>query len=132
VVAGNTSAGDGGALWLLGSEGVVAGTLIVDNGAGGLAGGLHVDASPATISSCELSGNGLAVHVVSPGRALVDARMNWWGSSTGPYHPTLNPGGLGDEVSDSVQFDPWNVAAEAPADPPVVRKTWGAIKAMHR
>lgn len=26
---------------------------------------------------------------------------------TGPYHPTLNPGGLGDTVSNNVNFDPW-------------------------
>jgi hypothetical protein len=35
----------------------------------------------------------------------VDARFNWWGDSTGPYHSTLNPTGLGDEVSDYVTFD---------------------------
>jgi len=36
-----------------------------------------------------------------------DARQNFWGDSTGPYHPTLNPDGLGDRVSDSVLFDSW-------------------------
>ncbi len=35
----------------------------------------------------------------------VDARGNWWGDATGPYHPTKNPGGLGDDVSDYVLFD---------------------------
>ncbi|MFC1760799.1 nitrous oxide reductase family maturation protein NosD [Planctomycetota bacterium] len=39
--------------------------------------------------------------------AIVDALANWWGDNSGPYHPTTNPGGLGDEVSDSVLFDPW-------------------------
>jgi parallel beta-helix repeat protein len=38
------------------------------------------------------------------GSETVDARFNWWGDSTGPYHPTLNPTGLGDEVSDNVTF----------------------------
>jgi len=37
----------------------------------------------------------------------VDAINNWWGSSSGPYHPTLNPSGTGDKVSDYVIFDPW-------------------------
>ena len=37
----------------------------------------------------------------------VDARNNWWGDASGPYHPTLNSGGLGDEVSNNVDFDPW-------------------------
>jgi nitrous oxidase accessory protein NosD len=38
---------------------------------------------------------------------VVDARYNWWGDATGPYHPTLNPEGLGDAVSDDVDFIPW-------------------------
>ncbi|MBI5060150.1 T9SS type A sorting domain-containing protein [candidate division KSB1 bacterium] len=38
----------------------------------------------------------------------IDARWNYWGDSTGPFHPDLNPGGLGDEVSDFVLFEPWH------------------------
>jgi hypothetical protein len=37
----------------------------------------------------------------------VAAENNWWGDPTGPYHPTQNPGGLGDRVSDFVLFVPW-------------------------
>lgn len=37
----------------------------------------------------------------------VDAEDNWWGDATGPYHPTTNSGGLGDQVSDYVDYDPW-------------------------
>ncbi len=37
-----------------------------------------------------------------------DAAFNWWGDSTGPYHPWLNPDGLGDAVSDRVSFEPWH------------------------
>lgn len=37
----------------------------------------------------------------------VDATNNWWGHSSGPYHPTLNSDGLGDEVSDRILFDPF-------------------------
>jgi hypothetical protein len=36
-----------------------------------------------------------------------DARYNWWGDATGPYNPTLNPSGLGNPVSDNVNFSPW-------------------------
>ncbi len=45
-----------------------------------------------------------------------DARYNWWGDATGPYHETswLYMGqpygphyGLGDDVSDYVLYDPW-------------------------
>ena len=37
----------------------------------------------------------------------VDATDNWWGSSSGPFHPTENPQGTGDPVSDNVLFVPW-------------------------
>lgn len=38
----------------------------------------------------------------------IDARYNWWGHESGPFHPTLNPGGEGDTLlSDSVFFAPW-------------------------
>jgi hypothetical protein len=41
----------------------------------------------------------------------VDATYNWWGDASGPYHETLNPDGIGDEVSfdgeASVDFEPW-------------------------
>ncbi len=36
----------------------------------------------------------------------IDARNNWWGSDSGPRHPS-NPYGTGDRVSDNVLFDPW-------------------------
>ena len=58
----------------------------------------------------------------------IDAENNNWGSPTGPYHPTLNPTGLGDSVSDNVDFEPWfgaetgSVVVDpdvAPGDPPV-------------
>ncbi len=38
---------------------------------------------------------------------LLDARYNWWGDVGGPYHTTQNPGGLGNQVSNDVDFTPW-------------------------
>jgi len=38
---------------------------------------------------------------------LVNARYNYWGDATGPFHSTKNPLGLGDPVSDSIEFSPW-------------------------
>ena len=37
----------------------------------------------------------------------MDAENNFWGDSTGPYHPTLNPTGQGDTIAGRVDFDPW-------------------------
>ncbi len=48
-------------------------------------------------------GNGLAYQAFS----YNDARHNYWGDSTGPYNALHNPQGHGDNVSDSVVFNPW-------------------------
>lgn len=38
----------------------------------------------------------------------INAENIWWGSVTGPYHPSLNPRGRGDAVSNGVVFSPWS------------------------
>ena len=53
------------------------------------------------------------VYNSSPGDT-VDARYNYWGAATGPYHEDLNPSGEGNDVSDGVLFEPWLDSAEGP------------------
>ncbi len=61
--------------------------------------------STPMIHYCNITDNiGFAARSIS---TTIDCENNWWGDATGPYHPTLNPGGLGDTVSDYVDFDPW-------------------------
>ncbi|MEW6069036.1 MAG: right-handed parallel beta-helix repeat-containing protein [Candidatus Thermoplasmatota archaeon] len=36
-----------------------------------------------------------------------NATYNWWDSATGPYHPSTNPSGTGNRVSDNVLYNPW-------------------------
>jgi len=45
--------------------------------------------------------------VYKEGGSTVNATYNYWGTPTGPYHKTLNPAGLGNNVSDYVEFIPW-------------------------
>jgi len=46
------------------------------------------------------------------GRTLwIDARHNWWGDASGPYHPNRNPTGSGAPVTDLVRFLPWAIDA---------------------
>ncbi|MCK9351805.1 MAG: fibronectin type III domain-containing protein, partial [Candidatus Pacebacteria bacterium] len=40
--------------------------------------------------------------------SVVNAQNNSWGDETGPYHLTQNPGGLGDEITDLVNFIQWS------------------------
>ena len=94
-------------------------------------GGICFVGCTATIDSCTISNNGKdGIYCPDFGSNLVInhsnitdnvdygvrnphpdftviAENNWWGDASGPYHPTLNPGGLGDTVSDYVDFTPW-------------------------
>jgi len=56
---------------------------------------------------CFISGNNNFGVSVSPSAGDLDARYCWWGSASGPYHPSGNPNGEGDRVSDDVVFAPW-------------------------
>jgi len=38
---------------------------------------------------------------------VLDARHNYWGNRSGPFHSQLNPEGLGDRVSSNVLIQPW-------------------------
>ncbi|MCK4614203.1 MAG: right-handed parallel beta-helix repeat-containing protein, partial [Thermoplasmata archaeon] len=42
----------------------------------------------------------------------INATFNYWGDPSGPYHPTKNPSGRGDNVTDYVEFAPWVPKAE--------------------
>jgi hypothetical protein len=44
---------------------------------------------------------------VNDGEETVDAIYNWWGHASGPYHPMANPSGIGNPVSNDVDFEPW-------------------------
>jgi len=104
--------------------------LIADNSAPVQGAITVVDSSSVTMDSCTVTGNGPAGFFVGTGAGLaitnsnfhgnpgyavnceyyaesVYAYNNWWGDSTGPFHPDSNPGGLGDAVSDGVLFRPW-------------------------
>ncbi len=71
-----------------------------------------------TIRDNFIQNTGLAVRMDSTLDGEADAAFNWWGDSTGPYHPVLNPDGLGDEVSDRVIFEPWHTDTSFFADVP--------------
>lgn len=57
------------------------------------------------VNYCNIHDNGYGIF--NGDTIVVDADSNWWGHATGPYHPSANPGGLGDTVSDYVDFYPW-------------------------
>ncbi len=83
--------------------------------------GIYIDSITAALadSNC-IHNNGCGLfkaYDYSP----CSAENNWWGDSSGPYHPTLNPGGLGDTVSDYVDFIPWLTSPVGVEEHPTVR-----------
>ncbi len=54
-----------------------------------------------------------------------DVRNNWWGTPSGPHHPTLNPGGTGDDVFFGIDaggfLAPYRTQPPTADAPPVVR-----------
>jgi len=107
-IVGNTASFGGGLVVMSAWDVTVARCDVSFNSAAVSGDGVYVsDALNLTLSSCDISGNGIGVFVQGTPSAPMRASMNWWGDASGPYHPALNPGGLGDQVTDHVEFVPW-------------------------
>ena len=74
------------------------------------------------INSCDIEGNQyFGIKNTNPA-ITINAENNWWGDSTGPYDGSddtgtgglYNPGGLGNEVTDYVDYDPWATSLQHP------------------
>jgi CSLREA domain-containing protein len=65
---------------------------------------------PGSTMNCVQGNGNYGVNSLNTG-ASAPFTQNWWGSPTGPYNPTTNPGGLGAAVSDYVDYDPYLAAA---------------------
>lgn len=74
-----------------------------------------------------LDGN-LSYGVQNTSTLTVNAEYNWWGDASGPAH-SGNPGGLGDAVSNNVDYDPWRASdiGDAPARFHLLNPDDGAI-----
>jgi hypothetical protein len=51
---------------------------------------------------------GVLCSVQNTSSVIMNARNNYWGDASGPYHPSLNPNGRGATVSDRVDFVPFS------------------------
>ncbi|GHB66993.1 hypothetical protein GCM10007390_20360 [Persicitalea jodogahamensis] len=73
-------------------------------------GGIQIYHGHPTFSNCGIYGNtDFGINNISNvATDTVDARNCYWGTPTGPNHPTLNPSGTGNRVSDKVLFNPWS------------------------
>ncbi len=70
--------------------------------------------------------NNIAYGVLNNGPGTVTATYNWWGNDSGPYHPTTNPLGVGNRVSDMVNYIPW-ITIEIPTNIILITPTSGTV-----
>lgn len=102
IIAINYSQDRGGGILCLGTSLIDSNTISDNHGCG-------IDC--ATNGNVIINYNNIVQNrdyaVYNQNSYFINAEYNWWGDSTGPYHPDSNPGGLGDTVSDYVDFIPW-------------------------
>ena len=108
VITHNTADSVGGGVWCyVSSIPFIDSCTIAHNIGDGIYAG-HFSAPVISFNNI-LDNDGFGVHN-DDSSVIVMAENNWWGDASGPYHPT-NPAGLGDTVSDHVDFTPWLVIA---------------------
>jgi hypothetical protein len=109
TITGNSANHGGGVQCDLNASPIIDSCAISDNLIGG---GIWCEqgSNPTVYHNNITDNEGYAVRNIDPGYTIA-AENNWWGHSTGPYHPTANPGALGDTVSDYVNFVPWDTVA---------------------
>jgi hypothetical protein len=78
-------------------------------------GGLYTGPS-SEITNSNLINNGISVQN-SDNSGFINATNNYWGASSGPYHPSQNPTGIGDSVGIFVNVDPWLTTPNTDAPP---------------
>jgi hypothetical protein len=68
----------------------------------------------------------IALDPFVPQPTSINARNNWWGHESGPYHPARNPDGQGDSLLLSIiQFEPWLTS------PPDTARPVSVSRAVH-
>ena len=90
-------------VWVDGAAPTLVGNTLQDNEVGVYAAN---GAQPTLYGNAIISSTDYGVYNATPAM-VVDARENWWGEASGPYHAASNPGGTGDAVTDGVLFAPW-------------------------
>jgi hypothetical protein len=100
------------------SGSAITGNAITNNNGSGS--GIHV-ATAVNAANIRVNYNNIMGNIdhgaFNNGTNTLDARFNWWGNGTGPYHPITNPSGTGDNVSDYVDYKPWLIKPYPPAIP---------------
>jgi len=120
LAGGGVTDADGISIGVEGADGSIVAT-ITNNTISGWEYGIRldgalVDAASSYANNNNISGNDV-FGVYNDGTGTLNATCNWWGDASGPHHPTANPDGKGDDVSDKVVFTPWVVVPTVTTQP---------------
>lgn len=100
--AGEGRYNSGGAFYNTGGELYITNSTLKDNSRYGIQ---HVSGT-STITDSSIAGH-TQYGVYNRSTSVIDATNNYWGDPSGPRHKDDNLDGLGDGVSDYVDFHPW-------------------------
>ncbi|MFC1785892.1 right-handed parallel beta-helix repeat-containing protein [Candidatus Neomarinimicrobiota bacterium] len=89
---------------------------IIDNESPNVGGIAMITSIDSAIAHNNFISNNKAVWSNDPS-SIVNAKENWWGNSSGPYHPSQNTAGLGDTTNNFVNVTPWQTELETLAPP---------------
>lgn len=91
-------------LWIRDGGGSLNCSVVAENGVAGI----YLSGSNGGFTTLSSAIHGNTTYGLNNATGVVaEARFNWWGDLSGPFHLTRNPIGLGDPVSDNVNFEPW-------------------------
>lgn len=124
-IVGNLIADNGDGIWVRGDQNDILYNVITGNVAEALPEpqcGVHIEgfgengAEDNVVNYNNIFGNsdpdigsyGVFHHQpAGPDAEILDARWNWWGDASGPYHGGTNPNTEGDSVSSFVDYSEW-------------------------
>jgi len=134
LAGGGATDADGISIGVEGADGTIV-AIITNNTISGWDYGIRldralVDAASSYANNNNISGNDV-FGVYNGGTGTLNATCNWWGDASGPYHPTANPDGKGDDVSDKVVFTPWVVVPTVTTQPATEVRVYSATLNMN-
>ncbi|NQU85633.1 MAG: fibronectin type III domain-containing protein, partial [Mariniphaga sp.] len=116
VIYSNRANQCGGGMHISSSNTIISALTIANNYSENFSGGIYIKSGNPTISNNNFISNRQSIY--NPNNAnLINAINNYWGDSSGPYHPAQNPTGRGDSVNQWVNVTPWLTEPNIDAPP---------------
>lgn len=108
IIANNTAEVSGGGIQLhngVNNQSLFINSTICNNSSKGQGDGIY-GLLGSSVSNVNFANNGVSWLNVDNSN-IVNASDNYWGHSSGPYHPSQNPTGQGDSTNIFVNITPW-------------------------